>query len=157
MPLLHRRETQKRRKFKKRHAIGERAPYILMFILLFNVSTAAVNTLHLFSYSAIPNASFNVGPVQTQGECQTFTVGQDSSQCNPSIGNTASVIPSLLVFGDWFGGMVSVIIAFAQGLVVPGYFLFQFGVPAVWVAIFSAGIYACWFFLLIWLRTGRPL
>ena len=142
---------------KKRHAIGERAPYILMFMLLFNVSTGAVNTLNLFSYSATPNSSFNVGPIQSQAQCQTFTVGASSSGCTPSIGNTATLLQNILVFGDWFGGLVSVIIAFGQGLVVPGYFLLQFGVPAVWVAIFSSGIYACWFFLLIWLRTGRPL
>jgi hypothetical protein len=147
-------------KFKRRSGVGERQPYIMMFMLIFNASISATNALGLFSYAVQPNSSYGVGQIQTQISCQTYTLSSTSSQCTPSIGNTATIIPNILIFGDWWGVLL-MLYNFATGLVIPGWFLVQFfGVNVAIVAfigILTVANYASWFFMIIWVRSGRPL
>ena len=147
-------------RFTKRRGVGERQPYIMMFMLIFNASISATNALGLFSYAVKPNANYGVGEIGTQISCQTFTLSTTGSQCTPSIGNTATIVPNILIFGDWWGVLI-MLYNFATGLVIPGWFMIQFfgitGPIVAFIAILTLANYASWFFLVIWVRSGRPL
>lgn len=163
---------------RKRSGISERAPYLLMFMLLFNVSSATVNSLQVFGYCLRPNPSFTGGatlplggPCSTptdlstqssqslaQSGCGNITVNPqtNAATCNPNIGNTATGFPNILIFGDWFGAMLSFIETFSIGLVYPGWILQQLGL-GTFAGIFSAAMDTSWFLFLLWMRSGRPI
>ena len=143
----------------KRRAIAERTVYVLMFMLLFQLSGAALNSLALFTNPGGIGAGATgyLGQVNSQNNCQTYTVGQTAASCTPSIGNTASILQNILIFGDWFGGMVALALSFGWALINPFGFFGAFGVPGVIILVFSGGLDASWLLLMLWLRTGRPL
>jgi hypothetical protein len=143
---------------KKRHAIGERAPYIIMFMLTYSVASGAVNTLQLFNYSSnvsVQNAQFS-STVSNQITCQTVTVGQTVANCSPNVGNLAQSSSSVLVFGNWWGA-ITILYQFFTGMLLPVYILPQYGIPAVWAGLFGFVASLCWVFLIIWIMSGRPV
>ena len=88
-------------------------------------------------------------------QCSTYTVGSNAATCNPSVGNDISSSPNILVFGDWFRGLTMIYQFFVAAL-IPGWFLMQVGLPAIWAGLFTAGFYIELLWLVIWMITGRP-
>ena len=151
---------------KKRKGIAERAPQVLMFVMLFNLSLGALNSSGWLLYKVPVNPDFGALPGSTanpqytpggQSYCSNVVIGANSATCKPQAPSSANILTSLMVFGDWFGGIIAITYAFFIGVAVPGAFLFTFGMPWVWATVFTAGMYALWFFLILWLRTGRPV
>ncbi len=128
-------------------------------MLLFQMSGAALNTLQLFTNPGGigTGSSGYLAAITSQNGCSSITLSSNAASCTASIGGTANILQNILVFGDWFGGMVILIISYGWVLINPFGFLAAFGVPAVVVAVFSGGLDALWLFMLLWLRTGRPL
>jgi hypothetical protein len=133
--------------------------YVLMFMLLFQVSGAALNTLHLFTNPGGigSGAAGYLSNVAQQNSCQSYTIGANAGSCTPSIGGTASILQNILIFGDWFGGLVILTITFGWSLINPWGFLGMFGVPGVIILVMSAAQNVGWLFLGLWIRTGRTL
>jgi len=150
---------------KRRPAIGERAPYILLFLLCFNVGVATINAMGVYNveytdkpiYAVQPNTGYGSQHIQEVAGCATYTYNSqtNSGGCTQSVGGAAASYTNILTFGDYIGGIFSVLQGFGVGLVIPGYFLHQLGLD-IFIPIFSAGVYSCWFFFIIWLRTGKP-
>lgn len=127
-------------------------------MLLFNGSSGAVNAMlpDAFGYQVQPSSTFGQSLVQSNISCQTYSINTNNVNCVPSIGNTASAFPNVVIFGDWWGVLLA-LYQFIEGAAIPGWFLFQFGVPAALVGVFSLGIYALYLFMFLWIRSGRPL
>jgi hypothetical protein len=143
-------------KSKKRGGVGERAPFLISFMIILQLSFAAVNSLNIFSYSIPVNTTqLGLTALNSAIQCTTYTVGTAQAQCNPSVGNEVSAEPNILVFGDWFRGL-TIIYQFFTAILLPGLFLTTLGLPPIFAAVFTAGFYIAWLWLIIWIITGRP-
>lgn len=143
----------------KRAGLAERATYIVFFLLLFQLGGAALNSLNLFTNpgGVGTGSSAYISSITSSIGCSTVTLSTIAQTCKNDVGGgLASVLPNVLIFGNWVQALQT-IGTFAWALVNPFGFLAAFGLPAVIIAVFSGGLDALWLFLIVWVMSGRPL
>ncbi len=133
---------------------------LLMFVLVMNAAIPLANSFAIVPQQATYlRAGVNTNnPFGQQAILQSIQVTQGANGTytqSANLGTSSLMSSTVLVFGDFYWGLVHFIPLMAESMVLPGMFLTEFGAPPLLASIFtllSWLVYAVFIFTTI---TGR--
>jgi hypothetical protein len=133
---------------------------LLLFIMLLNLSIPVVNYMTapngqpLFSTQTNNFPEWSVQNVTSGAQCNVDQSGKPV--CTPTLsGSGSSFLSTMLIFGDFFGALIKFIATMIEGVVLPYFFLVNWGVPSVLAAVYNGGMWMVYFFAYITFLSGR--
>jgi hypothetical protein len=141
--------------------MASRITYIVLFLIIFNATVALVD-----SYALAPTAIGYLGsssaPTNPWGGAEIPKyVGASPTgngyQQSANLGISGGSFSLVLVFGDFFWGLVHVAKIILMGVILPAYYLTQLGAPPALVTVVQLGIWVLYAYWVAMLITGRQM
>jgi hypothetical protein len=135
---------------------------IMILVLFVNLSINVVNAYFvtsqgqpLFTAQAQSYPSWGINNVTQGAQCQQYSNGTYNCSPTPPSSGAGNILSSIFFFGDYFGAMADFIGAMLQGVVLPYFFLVNWGVPPLLALIFNAGMWIDYLYFFLMLLSGR--
>lgn len=115
-------------------------------------STIGPYTAPTFSGVSLPNS------VASAAQCTLNSVNStimNNITCNPVIQGIGSILTTVLTFGIFLWGLAQLLPLFAQAILLPGAFLYKFGVAPQVADIFTTAMLILYLYFGYCLITGR--
>ncbi|MGC8773518.1 MAG: hypothetical protein ACP5RJ_08705 [Conexivisphaera sp.] len=129
---------------------------IVFFIILMNAAGAAVNAMGVFPYTIQTSSLVTVHTIQQGAGATVYGNGSATFNTPTLTGFGSSIYSYVLMFGDWFGAMVSFISTLAVSVLIPSFYLTQWGVPSAIANVINVAVWFDYFiFIMLHLRGNR--
>jgi hypothetical protein len=133
---------------------------ILLFTTVFNASLIMVTSWGPIALGLTGKAQIvSNSPIYVSGSPGAIPSWAAAWISNPAllIASAASLLSVMLVFGNFFGALVTYLLLFTTNMVIPSILLYSFGVPLTAIAIIASALWFSWLIEILQIQSGRYL